>query len=195
MLYAGGSFGRRGNAWSDYLADAAVIAKADGSGKPVKLVWSREDDMRAGFYRPAYYHQLAAGTDKSGRITSWQQRIVGQSIMAGTFLDDKSPIDKSSVEGVQNMPYEIPNLKVELHTTRLGLPIQWWRSVGSTHTAYAVECFLDEIAPQHEAGSGGIAPWAARETPPPPGGAESRSRKGGLGQPAARRHGARRRVA
>jgi isoquinoline 1-oxidoreductase subunit beta len=146
MLYAGGSFGRRGNAWSDYLADATVIAKAEGSGKPVKLVWAREDDMRAGFYRPAYYHQLKAGTDKSGKITSWQQRIVGQSIMAGTFLDDKSPVDKSSVEGVQNMPYAIPNLQVELHTTKLGLPIQWWRSVGSTHTAYAVECFLDEIA-------------------------------------------------
>jgi isoquinoline 1-oxidoreductase subunit beta len=146
MLYAGGSFGRRGNAWSDYLADATVIAKADGSGKPVKLVWTREDDMRAGFYRPAYYHQLKAGTDKSGKIISWQQRIVGQSIMAGTFLDDKSPVDKSSVEGVQNMPYAIPNLQVELHTTQLGLPIQWWRSVGSTHTAYAVECFLDEIA-------------------------------------------------
>jgi isoquinoline 1-oxidoreductase subunit beta len=147
MLYAGGSFGRRGNAWSDYVADTAEIAKADGSGKPVKLVWSREDDMRAGFYRPAYYHQIKAGTDRSGRIISWQQRIVGQSIMAGTFLEDKkSPIDKSSVEGVDNMPYAIPNLQVELHATKLGVPIQWWRSVGSTHTAYAVECFLDEIA-------------------------------------------------
>jgi isoquinoline 1-oxidoreductase beta subunit len=146
MLYAGGSFGRRGNAWSDYLADATTIAKTDASGKPVKLVWSREDDMRAGFYRPAYYHALKAGTDKSGKIVSWQQRIVGQSIMAGTFLDSGTPIDTSSVEGVSNMPYEIPNLKVELHTTKLGLPIQWWRSVGSTHTAYAVECFLDEVA-------------------------------------------------
>ncbi|MEO8309457.1 MAG: xanthine dehydrogenase family protein molybdopterin-binding subunit [Pseudomonadota bacterium] len=147
MLYAGGSFGRRGNAWSDYLADVTTIAKADGGGKPVKLVWAREDDMRAGFYRPAYYHQIKAGTDKNGKITSWQQRIVGQSIMAGTFLaDPKNPIDSSSVEGVNNMPYAIPNLQVELHTTQLGLPIQWWRSVGSTHTAYAVECFLDEIA-------------------------------------------------
>ncbi|MEO6185241.1 MAG: xanthine dehydrogenase family protein molybdopterin-binding subunit [Steroidobacteraceae bacterium] len=146
MLYAGGSFGRRGNAWGDYLADTAAIAKADGGGKPVKLVWSREDDMRAGFYRPAYYHTLKAGTDKDGKITSWQQHIVGQSIMAGTFLDNGGAVDSSSVEGVANMPYEIPNLKVELHTTKLGIPIQWWRSVGSTHTAYAVECFLDEVA-------------------------------------------------
>ena len=146
MLFAGGSFGRRGNAWSDYLADNAAIAKADGSGKPVKLFWTREDDMRAGYYRPAYYHTLKAGTDKSGKITSWQQRIVGQSILAGTPLDNGAPVDSSSVEGVANLPYGIPNLQVELHTTKIGVPIQFWRSVGSTHTAYAVECFLDDIA-------------------------------------------------
>jgi isoquinoline 1-oxidoreductase beta subunit len=145
-LFAGGSFGRRGNAWADYHADTATIAKNDGSGKPVKLVWTREDDMRAGFYRPAYLHRLTAGIDKSGKLVGWQQRIVGQSIMAGTFLDSGAPVDSSSVEGVANMPYEIPSLTVELHTTKLGVPIQWWRSVGSTHTAYAVEAFLDEVA-------------------------------------------------
>lgn len=146
MLYAGGSFGRRGNAWGDFLVDTAAIAKADGSGKPVKMVWMREDDMRAGFYRPAYLHKMTASLDKDGKLSGWQQRIVGQSIMAGTFLDSGAPVDSSSVEGVANMPYEIPNLKVELHTTKLGVPIQWWRSVGSTHTAYAVEAFLDEVA-------------------------------------------------
>jgi isoquinoline 1-oxidoreductase beta subunit len=146
MLYAGGSFGRRGNAFSDYVADAVAIAKADGSGRPVKLVWMREDDMHAGFYRPAYLHDLAATVDASGRITAWRQRIVGQSIAAGTPLDTGAPVDSTSVEGAANMPYEIPNLSVELHTTRLGVPILWWRSVGSTHTAYAVEAFLDEIA-------------------------------------------------
>ncbi|HTQ35466.1 MAG TPA: xanthine dehydrogenase family protein molybdopterin-binding subunit [Steroidobacteraceae bacterium] len=146
MLFAGGSFGRRGNAWSDYLADVAAIAKADGGGKPVKLVWTREDDMRAGFYRPAYLHKLTAAIDGKGKLTGWRQRIVGQSIMGGTFLDHGDPVDSSSVEGAANMPYEMPNLLVELHTTKLGVPIQWWRSVGSTHTAYAVESFLDEIA-------------------------------------------------
>ncbi len=147
MLYAGGSFGRRGNAWSDYLTDVAAIAKADGGGKPVKLVWTREDDMRAGFYRPAYLHKLTAAIDRRGNLAGWRQRIVGQSIMAGTFLaDPKSPVDSSSVEGAATMPYEIPGLLVELHTTKLGVPIQWWRSVGSTHTAYAVEAFLDEVA-------------------------------------------------
>jgi isoquinoline 1-oxidoreductase beta subunit len=147
MLYAGGSFGRRGNTVGDFLVDTAAIARADGSGKPVKMIWTREDDMRAGYYRPAYLHKLTAAINGKGELTGWQQRIVGQSIMAGTFLEDpKNPVDSSSVEGVANMPYEIPNLQVELHTTKLGVPIQWWRSVGSTHTAYAVEAFLDDIA-------------------------------------------------
>lgn len=146
MLYAGGSFGRRGNAWSDYLADTAAIAQAGGNGKPVKLVWTREDDMRAGFYRPAYLHKVTAAIDKGGKLSGWQHRIVGQSIMAGTFLDSGGPVDSSSVEGISNMPYEIPNVLVDLHSTKLGVPIQWWRSVGSTHTAYAMEVFMDEVA-------------------------------------------------
>jgi len=187
MLFAGGSFGRRGNAWSDYLADATAIAKADGSGRPVKLVWMREDDMRAGFYRPAYLHSLAATVDAEGRITGWRQRIVGQSIAAGTPLDSGAPVDVTSVEGAANMPYEIPNLSVELHTTKLGVPILWWRSVGSTHTAYAVEAFLDDIArgtnqdpvelrrsllakhPRHLAVLNLAAEKAGWDTPPPEG--------------------------
>jgi isoquinoline 1-oxidoreductase subunit beta len=146
MLYAGGSFGRRGNSFADYLLDTVAIAQAGANGKPVKLVWTREDDMRAGFYRPIYLHALKAGVDRNGKITSWQQRIVGQSILAGSPLDNGAPVDFTSVEGAANLPYAIPNLQVELHTTKLGVPIQWWRSVGSTHTAYAIECFLDEIA-------------------------------------------------
>jgi isoquinoline 1-oxidoreductase beta subunit len=147
MLYSGGSFGRRGNAFSDYLADTTAIAMADGSGRPVKMVWMREDDMRGGFYRPAYLHSLSASVDKDGRISAWQQRIVGQSIIEGTPLAAPgAAFDTSSVEGAHNMPYEIPNLQVELHTAKLGVPILWWRAVGSTHTAYAVEAFIDEIA-------------------------------------------------
>jgi isoquinoline 1-oxidoreductase subunit beta len=146
MLFAGGSFGRRGNPVADYLLDTVAIAKALGNGKPLKLVWSREDDMRAGYYRPIYFHSLQAAVDRDGMITGWQQRIVGQSIVAGTPLDSGAPVDFTSVEGAANLPYEIPNLQVELHTTKIGVPIQWWRSVGSTHTAYAVECFIDDIA-------------------------------------------------
>jgi isoquinoline 1-oxidoreductase beta subunit len=148
-LYAGGSFGRRANPYSDYVIEAATIARAAGGRAPVKLVWTREDDMQAGFYRPAYLHRLRAGLDASGRLVGWQHRIVGQSILVGTMFEPflvKDGIDATSVEGAANLPYAIPNLQVDLHTTKLGVPVQWWRSVGSTHTAYATETFIDELA-------------------------------------------------
>jgi isoquinoline 1-oxidoreductase beta subunit len=149
QLYAGGSFGRRANPHSDYLLEAAAIAKAINGRAPVKLVWGREDDMRAGYYRPIYVHALKAGLDAEGNLVAWHHTIVGQSILAGTAFESmmvKEGIDATSVEGAANLPYGIPNLSVELHSPKLGVPVQWWRSVGSTHTAFATECFLDEIA-------------------------------------------------
>lgn len=146
QLFAGGSFGRRANPNSDYLLEAVAIAKAAGERQAVKMVWTRETDMRAGYYRPMYLHTLKAGLDKDGKLIAWQHRIVGQSIMAGAAMFPQAPVDATSVEGASNLPYDIPNLSVELHTTKLGVPIQWWRSVGSTHTAFATECFLDDIA-------------------------------------------------
>jgi isoquinoline 1-oxidoreductase beta subunit len=138
VLYAGGSFGRRANPLADYPMEAAAIVKAANTKAPVKLVWTREDDMRGGFYRPMYFHALKAGLDAEGNIVAWQHRIVGQQVMAG--------VDAMSVEGAANLPYAIPNLAVELHTTQNPVTVQWWRSVGSTHTAYATECFLDDVA-------------------------------------------------
>jgi isoquinoline 1-oxidoreductase beta subunit len=152
-LFAGGSFGRRANPNSDYLLEAASIAKAIGKKAPVKLIWTREDDMRAGWFRPMYFHKLHAGLDAGGKPIAWQHRIVGQSIAAGTAFESglvTDGIDSTSVEGASNLPYAIPNIAVELHTTDVGIPVQWWRSVGSTHTAFAVECFIDELA--HAAG-------------------------------------------
>ncbi len=149
MLYAGGSFGRRANPQSDYVVEAAQIAKASGGQRPVKLVWTREDDMRAGYYRPLYLHRLEAALDENGNPIAWRQRIVGQSIAAGTAFEGmlvKDGVDVTSVEGAANLPYAIPNLRVELHTTELPVPVQWWRSVGSTHTAFAVETFIDRLA-------------------------------------------------
>jgi isoquinoline 1-oxidoreductase subunit beta len=146
QLFAGGSFGRRANPASDYLVETVAIAKAIGTSDPVKLVWTREEDMRAGYYRPMYVHWLKAGVDAQGKLVAWQHRIVGQSITRGTLFDNKSKIDFTSVEGAQNLPYHIPNLQVELHTTEPKVPVLWWRSVGSTHTAFATECFLDEVA-------------------------------------------------
>ncbi len=152
MLYAGGSFGRRANPNSDYVLEAVEIAKslakAGKPGIPVKLVWTREDDMRGGYYRPAFYHTLKAGLDAKGNVVAWQHRLVGQSIMAGTPMQGmvKDGIDPVSVEGAANLPYAIPNLMVDLHTPSVAVPVQWWRSVGSTHTAYSTETFIDELA-------------------------------------------------
>jgi isoquinoline 1-oxidoreductase beta subunit len=149
MLYAGGSFGRRANPQSDYVVEAATIVKAVNGKAPVKLVWTREDDMRAGYYRPMYVHKIDAALDTDGNPVAWQHRVVGQSIIAGSAFEGgliKDGIDVTSVEGASNLPYAIPNISVELHTTKLPVPVQWWRSVGSTHTAFAVETFIDQLA-------------------------------------------------
>jgi isoquinoline 1-oxidoreductase subunit beta len=154
MLYAGGSFGRRACTQSDYVLEAAHIVKAINGRLPgnpaVKLVWMREDDMRAGYYRPLFHHALEAAVDAGGRLTGWRHRLVGQSIMAGSPFASmmiKDGVDHVSVEGAANLPYAIPNLTVDLHTpTDIGVPVLWWRSVGSSHTAFSTETFLDEVA-------------------------------------------------
>lgn len=151
-LYAGGSFGRRANFVSDFIVEGTEIAKAYGKA-PVRLVWTREDDVQGGRYRPMYHHALKAAVDAEGNVTAWQHRIVGQSIMGGSPFESvmvKNGIDGTSVEGAANLPYSIPNMSVELHTTKNPVTVLWWRSVGSTHTAFATEVFLDEIA--HETG-------------------------------------------
>ncbi len=150
MLYAGGSFGRRASSHSDYVLEAAHIVKAINGRAPVKLVWLREDDMRAGFYRPLFHHALEAALDGDGKLVGWRHRLVGQSILAGTPFESamvKNGIDHVSVEGASTLPYAIPNLTVDLHTpTDIPVPVLWWRSVGSSHTAYSTEVFLDQVA-------------------------------------------------
>ncbi len=149
MLYAGGSFGRRANPHSDYLREAAHIVKAIEGRAPVKLMWTREDDMQAGYFRPLYVHRMRAGVDAAGQPVSWLHRIVGQSIMTGTVMESaqvKDGVDNTSVEGARNVPYDLPNLRVDLHSPQVPVPVQWWRAVGSTHTAFAVETFIDELA-------------------------------------------------
>ena len=148
-LLAGGSFGRRATPNGDVAGEAASIAKAIAGRQPVKLVWTREDDITGGRYRPLYVHRLRAGLDPAGRIVGWEHRIVGQSILKGTAFEPmmvKDGIDGTSVEGASNLPYDIPSISVELHTTEVGVPVLWWRSVGSTHTAFSTETFLDELA-------------------------------------------------
>jgi isoquinoline 1-oxidoreductase beta subunit len=145
--FMGGGFGRRANPVSDYIVEAVKIAKV--AGAPVKLIWTREDDLKAGYYRPMWQSRIRAGLDAKGAITAWAHTIVGQSFIVGTPFEAfivKDGIDATSVEGAVDLPYAIPNVKVDLHTTTVGVPTLWWRSVGHTHTAFVVETFLDEIA-------------------------------------------------
>ncbi|MFG6177684.1 molybdopterin cofactor-binding domain-containing protein [Halomonas sp. THAF12] len=153
QLYAGGSFGRRANPISDYVLEAVAIAKAardQGNDAPVKMVWTREDDTRGGHYRPFNYHRARLALDADGNLTAWHQRLVGQSIMTGTPMESmmvKDGIDPTSVEGAADLAYAVPALNVELHTPKdIGVPVQWWRSVGHTHTAFSTESLIDEAA-------------------------------------------------
>ncbi|MCA1404349.1 xanthine dehydrogenase family protein molybdopterin-binding subunit [Ensifer sp. IC3342] len=148
VMKSGGSFGRRAVFDGDVVVEAVYAAKAIGFRAPVKVQWTREEDMRAGRYRPAYMHTLKAGLDADGKLVAWNDHIVGQSIMAKTAFEGmvKNGVDPTSVEGASNLPYRIPNQTVGLTTTDVGVPVLWWRSVGSTHTAYAAEVFLDEVA-------------------------------------------------
>ena len=152
-LYAGGSFGRRANPGSDYIVEAVSVAKAFGAeGTPIKLQWTREDDIHGGLYRPMYFHKLEAGLNASNELVAWRNVIVGQSILTGTPMAAmvKNGIDATSVEGAATIAYDIPNIDVELATTKTGVPVLWWRVVGSSHTSFAVEAFIDEVA--HAAG-------------------------------------------
>ncbi|GAB4062958.1 xanthine dehydrogenase family protein molybdopterin-binding subunit [Uliginosibacterium sediminicola] len=151
MLYAGGSFGRRGSKDADYVREAVTIAQAFQGRAPVKMVWFREDDMKAGYYRPMFHHRIEAALDAQGNATAWRHRLVGQSILSGSPFAGmvQNGIDPVSVEGAANLPYAIPAKLVDLHTpTDIAVPSHWWRSVGSTHTAYSTETFIDELAKQ-----------------------------------------------
>ena len=154
--FLGGGFGRRANPRSDFVTEAVQAAMA--VGKPVKVVWTREDDTRGGNYRPMWADRIEAGIAKDGKPLAWKHTIVGQSIVAGTSFEAfmvKDGVDVTSVEGASTLPYVIPNLQVELHSPKNEVPVQWWRSVGHSHTAFVVETMIDELA--HLAGKDPVA--------------------------------------
>ena len=144
--FLGGGFGRRANPQSDFVSMAVQASKA--VGRPVKVIWTREDDMRGGYYRPMHYSRLAAGLDEEGKLVAWFHRLVGESIVKGTAFEGliQNGVDMTSVEGAVDMPYAIPNLLVDHHSVDNGMPVLWWRSVGHSFTAFVVESFLDEVA-------------------------------------------------
>lgn len=149
--YLGGGFGRRANPKSDFLVkavDVAVAAKQEGLDAPIKTVWSREDDIRGGWYRPMYVNALSASF-KDGNLDAWRHRVVGQSPIRGTLFEPVivvDGLDTWAVEGATKLPYQIPNKQIELQTVTLPVPVQWWRSVGHSNSAFAKESFLDECA-------------------------------------------------
>ena len=148
--FLGGGFGRR--AERDFVREAAELAgKIDG---PVKVIWSREDDMQHDFYRPASHHELAAVLGRDGMPEAWQHRIATQSILqhlvpgwvpgfAERWAGSKDP---TATEGASDQPYHVPNIRVTFAKVDLPIPVGFWRSVGHTHTAFVVESFIDELA-------------------------------------------------
>jgi isoquinoline 1-oxidoreductase beta subunit len=147
--FLGGGFGRRGNPRSDWVSEAVHVAKA--AGAPVKTVWTREDDVQGGFYRPMFLHRVTAALGKDGLPAAWDHTIVGQSIVAGTPFAQAmaaNGVDHSSVEGVADSPYlqAIPDHRVQSRDFEAPIPVLWWRSVGHSHTAFVMESMMDELA-------------------------------------------------
>jgi isoquinoline 1-oxidoreductase beta subunit len=158
-MMAGGGFGRRATPTSDFVVEAVHVAKAykaAGHAGPVKLIWSREDDIRGGYYRPSHVHRADIGLDADGNIVAWDHTIVGQSIITGTTFEPfmvKNGVDSTMVEGMGE-PYDVP-LNLTAHAAKANVPVLWWRSVGSTHTAFVMETLIDEAA--HAAGQDPVA--------------------------------------
>lgn len=147
---AGGGFGRRAIPTSDYVVEACGVAKAArtaGITAPVRTLWSREDDIKGGYYRPMHVHRAEIGFDAQGKILAWDHSIVGQSIVKGSPFEAfmvKNGIDATAIEGMKE-PYDVP-MKLSVHHPDVNVPVLWWRSVGSTHTAYVMETLIDEVA-------------------------------------------------
>src|SRR5438128_3090920 len=145
---AGGGFGRRAVADSHVQRETAAIAKRL-RGTPVKLIWTREDDVQGGYYRPMFVHQVEVGIGNDGKPAAWRHVIVGQSLLAGTpfaAIIVKNGVDATAVEGTADTHYDIPNFQVSAHHPVVNVPVLWWRSVGHTHTAFVMETLIDELA-------------------------------------------------
>ncbi|MEM9797820.1 MAG: xanthine dehydrogenase family protein molybdopterin-binding subunit [Pseudomonadota bacterium] len=145
-MYTGGSFGRRATPDNQFAAELAHVAKAAGPGA-YKVVWTREDDMTGGYYRPLTVHHLKASLDASGNITGWLNTVANQSIVAGSAFEGlmQDGLDPTSYEGSNEMPYNWPANRLSWARMESPVPVLWWRAVGHTHTAYATETFLDEV--------------------------------------------------
>ena len=194
-LYLGGGFGRRANPASDFIVEAVEVAKVTKA--PVKVVWTREDDIKGGYYRPMWHSRITAGLDAQGQPVAWKHTIVGQSILEGTFLAGliKDGVDFSSVEGAREIPYAVPNIAVDLHSPRSPVPVLWWRSVGHTHTGIRGRELHRRVCPRGRQGPGRVPDGAPREPAAAPRRLDPGRREGELGRTAASRPGPRHRRA
>ncbi|MCM2285664.1 MAG: xanthine dehydrogenase family protein molybdopterin-binding subunit [Desulfobacula sp.] len=146
-LPAGGGFGLR--AEIDPVVDAVLLSKA--LNRPVKVMWTREDDFANDYFRPAGQSRIKAGLDKDGRLTAWSHKLAAPSVMSRLMPHAvEKGIDPDAVSGVRDMPYALPNLLVDYVMVNLPIPVGFWRSVGYSANAFAVESFMDEMA--HAAG-------------------------------------------
>lgn len=146
-VLAGGSFGRRAQTQAQFAQEAAEVFMAAGGQTPVKLMWTREDDIQGGFYRPLMVHRMRGAVSDAGDITAWEHVIAGQSFLAGSPFEGliQNGIDSTMVEGATEIPYDVPNFNMSAHVINNPVTTLWWRSVGHTHTGYAVETFIDEL--------------------------------------------------
>jgi isoquinoline 1-oxidoreductase beta subunit len=144
---AGGGFGRRATPDSHLPREAAEIAKRN-RGVPIKLIWTREDDVQGGYYRPMHLHRVEIGIGTDGMPSAWRHVIVGQSILADTPFAAmmKDNIDPTTVEGVNDTQYAINNFQVSVHNPKINVPVLWLRSVGHTHSAFVMETLIEELA-------------------------------------------------
>ncbi|MXN65125.1 molybdopterin-dependent oxidoreductase [Stappia sp. GBMRC 2046] len=152
-LWAGGSFGRRAQPDSHPVAEAAHLAKAwadaGNAPRPIKVVWTREDDIKGGYYRPMVAHKVRVGLDADGNPLGWHHRVASKSILIGSPFEQflvKEGVDETTAEGVTDMTYTVPGIRVEVHNAKTAVPVLWWRSVGHTHTAYVMETMIDRLA-------------------------------------------------
>jgi len=143
ISFLGGGFGRRLSA--DYASEAAFISKA--TGKPVKVIWTREDDTRLGPFRPMTFSAMRAGISAEGKAVAFQHKVISPSINATKNANyDKTKPDRGMVEGISDQAYEFPNMKNAYVFADIHIPMQPWRSVTSSTLAFAHECFIDEMA-------------------------------------------------
>jgi isoquinoline 1-oxidoreductase subunit beta len=148
-LLAGGSFGRRGTPDGDMAVEASNVLKAAKHQGPIKLIWTREDDIRGARYRPLFVEHIRGGLNAEGEVIAWNHVLVGQSFIKGTPFETamlKEGFDERMVNGASSLPYAIENLRVSAHVQEVGVTTLWWRSVASNHTGYSTEVFVDMLA-------------------------------------------------